>query len=165
MVKAATAHNDSPSLESQRQLASYFRYPLSSTWPRIALLERPYWRCIAKVSVSHHSICGYHTYLAPTIKEELFCEWEIGIMQPWNSSVEIKFAVVNFVGFNLHRCNQWRKFLTVKISGITICFVKFCLHWNLSNQLYCNFQCAIWNGFHKSSHIFASNSEPFLLEW
>jgi len=46
VVRAAAARNASPSMESQRQLASYFHYPLvagildlAETW---ALLERPY---------------------------------------------------------------------------------------------------------------------------
>ena len=78
MVRAAAAYNTSPSLESQRQIASYFHYPLvagildlAKIWPtQEALLK------MSRLGISHSyhdSICVYHIYLAPTAKEELCC--------------------------------------------------------------------------------------------
>ena len=53
-VRAVAARNASPSMESQRQLASYFRYPLvAGTLDLPYSVERPYWRWVASVSAIH----------------------------------------------------------------------------------------------------------------
>ena len=105
-------------MESLTQLTSYFHYPL------VAGIETcPPWEALLKISHKGvgHSICGYHIYLAPTIKEELFCEWEIGIKQPWNFNVEIKFSVVTFSSvLILVDATNSENFLMAKISGITV---------------------------------------------
>ena len=88
-------------------------------------------------------------YLAPTIKEELFFKWEIGIKQPWNFSVEIKFAVVKFssVLIFVDRTTD-ENFLTSKISGITAIdnqkYQAKC--WTMKFQLNCTVHFLLLSG-------------------
>ena len=123
-VRAAAACNASPSMESQCQLVSYFRYPLVTGILDLAetcpIREALYWRWIAKVSAIHFTTASVViTFIWH--KEELFCEWEIGSKQPWNFSVEIKFAAVKFSLVLIFVDATYDKnFLTAKISRITV---------------------------------------------
>jgi len=121
LVRAAAARNASPLMENQHQLASYFCYPLvagildlAETCPTWGPTEDELPGCQPFTTES------VAIYLVPTIKEELFCKQEIGIKQPWNFSVEIKFTVVKFLSVLIFVDATNDDFLTAKISRITV---------------------------------------------